>query len=163
MTDETIESSGVFANLLGRSKARKAEGVTENTQADENIQEDEKPEEQAEAPAAEAPVDERREERARIKSILRSEEAKGKAESALHIALETDLAVEDARKVLGGLTQPERKSRLDEAMKSAQSQIGPDSDAQTSGPRLADRMRAKVADKPADTATMADRMRRKFS
>lgn len=41
--------------------------------------------------------------RDRIKAILTSDEAKGKAKSAQHLAFNTDLSVEDAKAVLAGL------------------------------------------------------------
>lgn len=56
-------------------------------------------------------------ERKRISSILNSDEAHGKGESAMHLALNTDLSVKDAKAALSGLKAESRKSNLDDAMK----------------------------------------------
>lgn len=118
----TSAKAGGGSKAVFDQRKAKAKAKAESDQPDESA-EDELPNEEVEDDEKKSKADEDGEgnddedidaedtddsksasvERGRIKAILTSDEAKGREASAQHLALNTDLSVDDAKKTLAGL------------------------------------------------------------
>lgn len=75
---------------------------------------------------ADSKAEGRAEERARIGAILKADEAKGRAQLANHLAFETDMAADDAKKLLAASAVEGGKSDFDATMRALNSTVGVD-------------------------------------
>lgn len=89
---------------------------------------------------ADSKAEGRAEERARIGAILKADEAKGRGQLANHLAFETDMPADDAKKLLAASAVETGKSNFDATMRDLNATVGVDGgggqDGQQGAPRI---------------------------